>query len=313
MGYSLYRLEFKTGLHMGLDTGGPSLAESRMTVHSDTLFSALCCEAANAGGLSRLYDYFNSGELTISDTLPYQGDEYFLTKPVLFAGDFKRRAEGAGSKPFKSLEYIPLSRFDEYLKHFSGSEIDPASFKNHFGILATHERVAIKGLAQPIPYHVTSWRFTRDSGLYLVLRFATEEARFFFEDLLTMLGYSGIGGKRSSGLGKFSIRQADLPAKLVSLLDDIDADYQMLLGTALPADEELDSALSDGWYTTIRRGGFVQSESYADRQLKKRNMYMLAPGSCLKRRFTGCIFDLGTAGTHPVWRCGKTLFAGVRL
>ena len=70
MAYSLYRLKFTTGLHMGLDSGGPSLDDGRMAIHSDTLFSALCCELSNDTEIARLYDYFASGVLTVSDALP---------------------------------------------------------------------------------------------------------------------------------------------------------------------------------------------------------------------------------------------------
>ena len=46
MEYSLYRLNFTTFLHIGEDNGAVSLDSSRMTIHADTLFAALCCEAA---------------------------------------------------------------------------------------------------------------------------------------------------------------------------------------------------------------------------------------------------------------------------
>jgi len=164
-----------------------------------------------------------------------------------------------------------------------------------------------------MPYNVAYWRFNENSGLYIVVRYENEAALSFLEDTLSALGLSGIGGKQSVGLGKFSLQKYDLPSKLISLLEDTKADYQMLLGTALPWDHELDTALDGGWYGVVRRGGFVRSETYSKTPLKKRTVYMLTPGSCLKSRFEGGIFDLSDGGTHPVWRCGKTLFAGVRL
>lgn len=310
MEYSLYRLKFTTGLHIGNDRGGASLDDSRMTIHSDTLFSALCCECAGTEGISRLYEYFSDGSLVISDTLPYKEDEYFLPRPVLYTGNYKHEGKPDVRKVLKSIEFIPLSSFDEYLKGLSGSETSYIPQKYEFGGLTSYTRVALKD--PPQPYQVAYWRFAENCGLYIIVQFESQEALSFFEDILSGFGLSGIGGKQSAGLGKFIVEKLTLPEKLKELLEDNGAEYQMLLGTALPDDKELHSALSGGWYTTIRRGGFVRSESYASRPLKKRTMYMLSPGSCLKQRFNGGIFDLSDGGAHPVWRCGKTLFAGVR-
>ncbi|MGI6705943.1 MAG: type III-A CRISPR-associated RAMP protein Csm4 [Clostridia bacterium] len=314
MAYSLYRLEFSTGLHIGVDSGGSSLDDGRMTIHSDTLFSALCCECAKNGSVNRLYDLFAGNLLTISDALPYHKDEFYLPKPVLFIGNVKREGNSEQKKMFKAIEYIALSVFTEYVESLSsGGEMEPESLKYDFGRLIVDTRVALKGASQSTPYNVAYWRFNEDSGLYIIVRYKEETALSFLEDTLSALGFSGIGGKQSVGLGKFSLHKCSVPSKLIDLLEDTGADYQMLLGTALPPDHELDTALNNGWYGVVRRGGFVRSETYSQTPLKKRTIYMLTPGSCLKSRFEGGIFDLADGGAHPVWRCGKTLFAGVRL
>lgn len=313
MAYSLYRLEFDAGLHIGADTGGPSLDNSRMTIHSDTLFSALCCECAGSGDITRLYEYFSDNALTISDALPYYRGEFFLPKPILYKENVRRESSSAQKKAFKSIEYIPLSMFNEYVRSLSGAEIDPERLRYDFGTMVVDTRVSVEESLNPMPYNIAYWRFNRDSGLYVVVDYNDERALSFFEDALSSLGLSGIGGKQSAGLGKFGVQKCPLPPSLEALLDDRDADYQMLLGTALPSDGELDKALAGGWYTVIRRGGFVRSNTYSSRQLKKRTIYMLSSGSCLKARFDGEIFDLSDGGAHPVWRCGKTMFAGVKL
>lgn len=313
MAYSLFRLEFTTGLHIGADAGGPSLGDGRMTIHSDTLFAALCCEGVGSGSLGRLYEAFAGGALTITDALPFSGEEYFLPKPVLYTGNIRREGSPGMKKALKSVEYIPLSRFDAYLGGLAGGEIDPESIRADFGVLTTVTRVAVAGQPQPLPYNVAYWRFAPGCGLYVVVRAADEASLSLFETALAGLGLSGIGGKRSSGLGKFRVRKSLLPPRLAALLADAGAPYQMLLGTGLPGGDGLDSALAGGWYATVRRGGFVLSATYAARPRKKRTLYMLAPGSCLRARFDGGMFDLADGGAHPVWRCGKTLFAGVRL
>lgn len=311
MAYSLYKLEFTSGLHIGTDTGGASLDDGRMTIHSDTLFSALCCECSGKGCIERLYKCFSEGDIVISDALPYKESEYFLPKPVVYTGNFKNEGRPEVKKSLKSIEYIPLSLFDEYMRGLSGSRIDTEQFKSNFGGLTVNTKVAMGDIPQP--YQLAFWNFVQNTGLYIIVKYQSSSDLSFFEDILAALGLSGIGGKQSSGLGKFNVKKETLPSKLEVMLDDSDAEYQMLLGTALPNNNELDNTLLGGWYMTIRRGGFVRSENYSNTQRKKRTMFMLSSGSCLKTRFDGDIFDLSEGGNHPVWRCGKTLFAGVRV
>ncbi len=310
MAYTLYRLEFLTGLHIGREDGGESLDDCRMTIHSDTIFSALCCECSNTEEIQLLHRYFSNDDLTISGAFPYTGDEYFLPKPVLFL-DTRREGKPGQRKELKSIEFIPCSLFDRYLRELSEGEMHPENFKHDFGIQDVSTRVALR--KTPQPYNVAYWRFAPGAGLYIIVRYKDQSALTFFESILVSLGCSGIGGKQSSGLGKFNVTRKPVPPGLEKLLEDEKAGFQMLLGTALPEDDELDHLLSDGWYSVVRRGGFVRSASYSDKPLKKRTLYMLAPGSCLKKRFHGGIFDVSEGGTHPVWRCGKTLFAGVRI
>jgi len=313
MGLILYRLKFTSASHMGSDSGGASLDNGQMAIHADTIFSALCCEAARDNRIAQLAKYFRDGTLTISDALPYHGDELFLPKPVLFVGNKRREGDAGLKKALKGVEYIPLSFFRDYLKGLNQPEVNLDKLNYTFGQLVVNTRVAIKGNDQPMPYHIAVWKFKSGCGLYVILRAEQEEALQTFNSLLINLGLTGIGGKQSSGLGKFEIHQSPVPAALINLINDNQADYQMLLGTALPIDTELDEVLADSWYHLIRRGGFIRSESYASSQLKKRTIYMLAPGSCLRRRFNGGMYDLSDNGAHPVWRCGNSLFAGVNL
>jgi CRISPR-associated protein Csm4 len=313
MAYSLCKLNFTTPVHLGVSRGGHSLSDGQMTIHADTLFSALCCEGAKLGKLEQLVNYFVEDALTISDTFPYNQEELFLPKPVLFLASNRQEGDPSLKKELKSLAYIPLSLFKDYLQGLKGTQPDLGRMKATFGQLTTVTKVAMKGQSTPLPYHVASWRFLPGCGLYLIIRSEDEKALGLLRELLGALGLSGVGGKTSSGLGKFTLETRPCPEPLLTFLEDQAADYQMLLGTALPEDAELEASLAGSWYTTIRRGGFIRSVSYAAGQLKKKTIYMLAPGSCFLHRFRGGIFDLADGGTHPVWRLGKTLFVGVRV
>lgn len=310
MPYSLFKLHFETSLHVGRDGGADSLSTSRMSVRSDTIFSALCCECARDGRLETLVSLAKGNGLLFSDALPYRGDELFLPKPVLYSENAEKGGGPDQKKLWKKIEYIPLSKFDDYLRGLAGEPVDPSDIEASFGVNTVFQRVAIKGMEEPLPYTVAAFRFFDDCGLYLIVYARNREAMSLFEDLLSSLGLTGMGGKRSSGLGKFNVQIEPVPRKLLDLLEDDGADYQMLLGTALPCDNELEKALSEGWYSLVRRGGFVYSDTYSERALKKRTMYMLSAGSCLKIRFCGDLYDVSVGGGHPVWRNGKSLFAG---
>jgi CRISPR-associated protein Csm4 len=331
MKYYLYKLKFKTGLHIGDDSGRMSLASSEMTIHADTLFSALCHEALQIGGqdlLAKLIAIVSKGELLFSDAFPYRGDELYLPKPVLGLRFKREQTDSTQKKKFKALKYIPVNQFRDYLTGLKGEDVfEPESIPTTFGSQNTYTKVAIKGMKndegmdETRPYHVGVFRFFEECGLYLILS-CHEENRGFFYQLLSSLSYSGIGGKRTSGLGKFTVSEIDLQEELSAqpsgqtmahLLEDENAPYQMSLSVALPADEELEQVLTEAYYTLIRRGGFVQSSAYADSPLKKRVQYVFAPGSCFTKRFAGDVYDVSVFGRHPVYRYAKPVFLGVNI
>lgn len=314
MNYSLYKLSFKTGLHIGNSDGGPSLDDGGMTIKSDTLFSAICCEAAKNKTIDKIYEYFNKNILNISDALPYSDMELYLPKPILYIkNESKEEGDSSIKKALKAIEYIPLSLFERYLGGIKGGGIKPKEYKTSFGKMSVYTKVNKRDKAEPLPYHISSWSFKPNCGLYIILKYQDEKAKRLFSGLLINLGLSGIGGKHTSGLGKFHVKEETPPQKLLNLLMDKDAKYQMLLGTALPKDEELDEIVDKGWYKILRRGGFIKSESYSDRQLKKKSIYMLSSGSIILKRFDGNILDLSHKGKHPVWRNTNTLFVGVNI
>ena len=142
MGYYLYRLNFSTALHMGKDSGGASLDDGQMTIHADTLFAALCCEAAGDGRIEQLVGYFTDGTLTISDALPFTGDDFFFL-PV-FVGNKVRKATVDLESPEK-VEYIPLSFFlFGVSRGLNQPAVDLEKLSSNFGQLTVSIRVAIK-------------------------------------------------------------------------------------------------------------------------------------------------------------------------
>jgi CRISPR-associated protein Csm4 len=312
MPYSLYKLTFPAGAHFGADTG-PSPDDTRMTVRVDTLFSALFIEALSAGCAQELLDAAQAGHLILSDGLPYNAGDLYLPKPIYaLQHPAARPVDTRQAKALRKLEYIPLSLFADYIRGLSGTQLPADTLDAEFGLAEVRVRAAIRGQEEPTPYQAAVYRFRPGCGLYLIVYHRDDAVRDMFSTLLNNLAPVGIGGQRSPGWGGFAVQQSPVPPSLLALLDAQEAPVQMLLGTALPAQEELDTALQGGWYALVRRAGFVASPTHAPTPLRKHTTYALQPGSCLSARFTGCLLDVSPpGGSHPVWRLGKTLFAGV--
>lgn len=335
MNYCLFKLHFKTALHTGSDTGVISLPSSEMQIHSDTLFSALCSEALQSGGLpelNRLYEYVRDDKLCFSDALPFSGSELYVLKPIMPpAYDF--RADAADNtadgnkndnkaKKMKKLIYLPVTQVESYMAYLKG-EITGTEWEipeiAQFGITGARTMTAIRGMEKTTPFEAGIFEFLPGCGLYIIVSYESGEQLVLFKKLLRMVSLSGIGGKRSAGLGKFELEDEihlnvlhnDSAGCLSRLLDREDAPWFMTLNVSLPAEEEMEDVIKDGFYNLVRRGGFIQSQSYSTTPLKKREMYLLSPGSCLKRRFKGFIADVSAGGTHSVYRMAKPLFMGV--
>ena len=136
--------------------------------------------------------------------------------------------------------------------------------------------------------------------------------------LMTALGYSGLGGKVTAGYGKFSVVKAE------GLADSRDAQCQwlrrnmtgeqgawMLLNSCLPREEELEQTLKGACYQLVRRSGFIAADGSQPR--KKRAQHFLTAGSVVRNRFEGDVYAVGTTGAYTVFRYSKPLFLGVPL
>lgn len=328
MNYYLYKMKFTSALHMGVDSGRDNLASSEFTIHSDTVFSALCIEAFRYGGeecLNRLVQIFESDRVSLSDALPYRGNEYFLPKPVYRRQNIRIESDPKDRKRYKKLSYIPVSMFEKYMNpsdhsqfdiHYAVSMLKDIVFENK------RQCVAICGQEETQPYFIGSVVFNDGCGLYLIIGYESEADKSMMEKLLISLSYSGIGGKRGVGLGKFTLEAPDAVEDsqdinriaFQKLLLNRNANFYMTLNTSLPAEQEMEEVLCDGEFMLCRRGGFVQSSNYADTEQKKKTIYAIAPGACLKRTYSGMICNLaGSGGRHPVYRCLKPMFAGVSI
>lgn len=321
MSYYLYKLQFTTPLHVGDSRLANGLESVQLNICADTLFSALCHTVLQLEGreaLSAFVEKVRTNRILFSDTLPYKRDTLFIPKPFMNSRS-EREVDASLKKLIKKLTYIPVEMIHSFMDSINGKEdFDIQSIDNDFAKGALDTKV---NLTEEIsrPYAVASVGFNDGCGLYGIVK-AEESDMDYLIRLFKLLGLGGIGGKTSSGYGKFRLVESlcldDAPADsvygtLLTLLANSESDYNISLTTSLPLDSELEQAVNGANYKLVRRGGFVYSTAM-DKPLKKQTQYCFSAGSVFKSRFEGGVFNVGVNSPHPVYRYLKPIFIGVR-
>lgn len=298
-----YRLTFKTPVHFGHGR----LSGSSSGIFADTLFSALFTEALGTGEAEKLLELAKNGGLIFSDLFPYSFDTYFIPKPIMRIQTDKK-GDSSLKKKFKGLTHIPVNDIDEYI--CGDYNPDKAAEKLHgIGKGSLRQSVRIVGDHDNEPYSVGLFTFTEGCGLYFAAA-VTDDAKELLDRIMTALSLTGIGGKRSSGLGKFAFERINADDVFKKRLGA--GCEAMSLSICLPKESELESAMTGATFETVRRSGFVGSETYSDTSLRKRDLYCFRAGSVFKNRFDGDIYDVSTGeGRHPVYRYARPMWFSV--
>ena len=307
----IYKLDFDR-IHLGNN----SLADAKHYIHADTLFSALCIEALSINKLDEFVQLTRENKIHFTDAMPYIGLNYYLPKPILKPQKVDTEeieGDSNAKKAFKNLKYIPSNDFEKFVKGGFTSD-DALATVNGFnlGTSSLITKVSLRNNTEDArPYHVGVFSFEKDAGLYVIAK-----ENKLFEELLIRLQTTGIGGKKSAGLGKFELEIInEVPNELSYLIENKDADVYITLSCALPKEEELEEVLSEKMtsYVLMKRSGFVDSATYSDSYVRKRDLYVFSAGSVFGQKFEGDIYDVSNQGCHPVYKYAKPFFIGVRL
>lgn len=174
-------------------------------------------------------------------------------------------------------------------------------------------------------YEVGRVTFAPGAGLALLVRFVDPAWRPRFEQLLDLLGHSGLGGRRSGGSGAFAWQ----PGKALDAMPGAAGTRAVLLSRYLPAKDEIAALRSaEAAYHLVTVGGWLFSPGQMPQ--RRQRVRMVAEGAVLDARAVvprGQIIDvrpdyrksaqahpaLGrSVGTpHPVYRSGLALTAPI--
>lgn len=328
--YVLLPLRFLSSVHFGDASGGGGLDAVQLTCRADTFFSALCVEAAKLGeaALAQLVEKAQSGEIAFSDLLPWYrregGYEWYLPKPVLSITPVEKKAENLQTvrqessfrKKSKKRAFIRASELGLYvddLRYGSASLTEEPTFGTAISQMHFNGR-------SRAPYSAGSYYFAAQAGLYVLIRLEEKDDMKWLSPLIHLTGLSGIGGRRSSGMGRFQEEMPYLMLRddddnedteaLYELLTDTEAEEQMCLSSVLPKKEEIEIAAAGKGLWLVRSG--LSWSHGMDVPVKMHTIYMMAAGSCFSKRLQGRIADVSTpASPHPVYRYGKGLYVGV--
>ena len=316
MKYQIYKFHFSTAVHIG----NGNLSDGESTVCADTLFSALCHEAVKYGGqkcIDSLVKYAKNGNLIFSDMLPFIADNLYIPKP-LCPVNAEQNGDSIQKKKFKKLKFIPVGKLDAYLDGILDLEDETKKIKalGKFEMRTMSSSLDVEKSrdGDMLPYSVGVYTFSKNSGLYVLAGFENTDAQKLFELLVYNLSYSGIGGKLSAGLGKYSVEKADVPNEIQQKLER-KADKYVTVSTAMAAADEMEKTLENANYLLVKRTGFVSSTAYSKGTksdfLRKKDFYSFKSGSCFVNKFVGDVFDVSNGGAHAVYRYAKPLFIGV--
>lgn len=311
MKYVGYKFKFNTSVHFGNN----HLDEAGHFLYADTIFSALCHEAVDQGGnelLENLVNLVSSGKIKLSDAFPYNKKTYYVPKPMIHLGE-KNIGNSMKKKAVKKLDYIPINELDNFIDGVMDLDAEAHRY-SEMGIAEVRTMVAIDEGLESKPYSVGAYNFRKDWGLYLIIGYIDHESLEIVENLLLGLEYSGIGGKRSSGFGKFTLLPAKLPDELIlSIKEQAKEGHKyMTLSISMAEDDELESVLNGANYSLIRRSGFISSLTYANRLIKKKDVYLFKAGSVFCYTFEKKLLDVSGDGAHKVYRYANPIFLEVK-
>lgn len=289
MNYFLFKLQFDTAVHFGGADSALSLYTSEETLRADTLFSALCHETLIQHGeesLEQLCAQVRQGKFLLSDTIPWYGETFYLPKPIA-ASESTEEVETTLRKKVKKLAWIPVLEFDRYARSLHEGHFTPDEQPESFGTHYEQTKAAVPMQGDTTPYQVGLFRFAPDCGLYFICGFTEDGQDEDLEYLLDWLGATGIGGKVSSGYGKFHVvakiylnKPFDEQTEwMYHALSSEHAPY-LLLSTSLPQTDELDNALEGAFFQLVRRSGFMASDRVETPLKKKRSIPFRQGLSC---------------------------------
>ena len=336
--YTIYRLTFKTQLHLGrasgpAQEGSLGLEKTETYIPADTLFSAICQMWTTFYDPESLTTFLNGYAednavlpFALTSAFPFAHGVYLFPKPMTFP-----KLSETPSKKSKRVRFVSQSLFQNMVSGnppefnenqlVNGEEVwmTPeereqleTSDGDDFTIWTTNTRPRVtlgsRNSGSEI-WHVQTVQFNTDCGLWFAAQFDSDETKYKIETLLRVLGDSGIGGERNAGYGTFDFTEATLEIPT----PETGSQFVTLSSICPKSPEQLVQLLTGNIaYTLNPLTGWVSSTGTASR---RKQVNMFAEGSVLHASDThiGRLVDLRPDNwEHPVYRYGYAWQVGTK-
>ena len=307
-----YRLSFTAPIH--IDSRGDAFHErTESFIHSDTLSAALLSAWA-------LLDPNNAEQraitppFRISSAFPFYQDHYFLPRAMNTLAIKLPEGRLKEAKELKKILWLELDLWRQSFQNDWIHKLDikqgclgfskPAPDIKQLWAEEQRPRLALDRITNSSSagqlFHLSRIWFAKESGLYFLAAFATDQDKSNFEAALSLLADSGIGSDRSNGNGFFDWQKQELKLKLAK---DHETAVALSLVNPDPSDCSTDW-LKDSAYKLISRGGWIGQSG-----LRKKRLRLFAEGSVFKQPLQGRVVDITPANTpNPVYRDGRGFF-----
>jgi CRISPR-associated protein Csm4 len=319
--YIAYKLTFTSPLH--ISAGGFAAESTEVTIHSDTLFSAICSAMQTLYGEAVVSEFLTKNVL-ISSCFPYLDEEYYFPRPLV-PNKLKEKSE---HEPIKKLDaslfkkqkkqkYLAQSDFQSALE----GTFDVATFAQKFEnqepptFCKTQElpRVTIDRITNASSiFNFAQVTFNKSAGLYFMADFSgiDAETQKRFAASLRFLGDEGIGADNTVGKGFFEVVEDKIDLQVPT-----DAEHYLLTSLYSPSNDELDKIdVKNCYYDYTTRNGWTSAGDMNKRRLSLR---MLVAGSVLNIKAVGDnkkVLDKETISTNfDVVRYGKTIALPIKI
>lgn len=301
MQWPIYRLTFKTPLHIGQEGIG---AEKLVPyVPSDTLWGALVSMHFKLG----LPFDFEQLPFRLSSTFPFFKDRLFLPAPM-GALDYllteAAQTDARQLKKVKKIQFVDQALFEKLINgekpefsslHFPQKQTNVALLNkcealDQEAIYAIYEvpRVTVDRYsnsgAEGQIFYFSQLVFNQQAGLYFLVWFRDEQARYHFEAALRLLADEGLGADRTVGRGFFSFSREQMELSVPQK-----ADYFTTLSLYFPKQSELSKILGpSSYFRLVKRKGYAAHEGL--RGFRRKMVRMFAEGSVFPKPASGDSF-----------------------
>jgi len=332
--YTVYRLRFKTQLHLGrtaghMQHGTLGLEQTAIYIPADTLFSAICQTWATFYDSDSFTEFLKPYTednpvlpFTLTSAFPFAQDIYLFPKPLTYVN----RSRGS-----KRIQFVSHTVFEQIIagtppaldidllinnKKVWGSPQEKVMLETALGTepaiwrTETRPRVTTGGHNTDSEiWYIQTVQFNKHCGLWFAVQCDSEDTQQKIETLLRIRGDTGIGGERTPGYGMFDFSTDGT----ITLPEAGPGDNFVTLAPICPkSPEQLDVILTgDVAYALTPVVGWTSSTTT---DLRRKHILMFTEGSVLHSsgQRIGRLVDLRAATeSHPIYRYGYAWQVGV--